>query len=277
MKTFIFIFILQLILFVQIHSSLVHKLDQELIEVEAAKCHSIQSKDDNINVDECVKISSSLQLTGINDGQCCKISASMDTLLQYKINYGENWKKRIIEILKLDENITEEELRNKYFLPKDRNLCAIMIKSIFNFQLYQQSSLSVDGSAKFDCGEGEKIFKSKEYYPTDKDEIFDKDMIDCGLEFSEKNCNKRGIRLSSDDAQCCWCEKIALSQDEFLSDNNKRCFGYRIRDFKESLIYELNSAKERNSKFEFKCECYNNIGKTIKGSYNTVTGEVLVE
>ena len=275
MKTFIFI--LQLILLVQIYSSLLEKFDQKLIEAEGAKCEQIKFKDDNINVDECVKISSSLQLTGINEGQCCKISVSMDTLLQYKLRFGEDWKKRAIEYFKLDENITEEELRNKYFLPEDNNFCGLMIKIVGNLQLYQLSSLSVDGSAKFDCGEGEKIFKSKEYYPTDKDEIFDKDMIDCQLEFSEKNCNKRGIRLSSDNAQCCWCEKIALSQDEFLSDNYKECTGCRISDFKEILTKALNSAKERNSKFEYKCECYNNIGKTIKGSYNTVTGEVLVE
>ena len=38
MKTFIFIFILQLILLVQIHSSLVEKLDHELIDKEGAKC-----------------------------------------------------------------------------------------------------------------------------------------------------------------------------------------------------------------------------------------------
>ena len=43
MKTFIFI--LQLILFVQIHSSLEQKLDKELIEVEAAKCKKISNDD----------------------------------------------------------------------------------------------------------------------------------------------------------------------------------------------------------------------------------------
>ena len=179
--------------------------------------------------------------------------------------------------MKLDENITEEELRNKYLLPKDMNLCGIMVKSVSNLELYQLSSLSVDGSAKFDCGEGEKTFNSKEYYPTDKDEIFDKDMIDCELEFSEKNCNKRGMRLSSDNAQCCWCEKITLSPPEILIGSKKRCQGYRISDFKEFLTKDLNSKKEENKKIEYKCECYNNNGKIIKGSYNSVTGEVLVE
>ena len=101
------------------------KLDQKLIDKEAAKCQNINSKDNNITVDKCIKISPFLNLTGINEGQCCKISLSMDTLIQYKINYGENWKKRIIENLKLDENITEEELRNKYFLPEDMNLCGL--------------------------------------------------------------------------------------------------------------------------------------------------------
>ena len=274
MKMLSFTFILQLILFIQIHSSILEKLDGQLIEVEGAKCE--QANHQNINVDECVKISPSLQLTGINEGQCCKISLNSDTLFSYKLNFGEDWRKKLAELYNIDENITEEELREKYFLPQEMNMCQIMIKSISNLLLYQFSLLSTDGLVKYDCGEGEKTFNVKEYHPTDEDEIFDKDMADCQTEISEKNCQKKGMRVSSNDAQCCWCEKIPLSQ-ETLPFKTKGCDSYGITNFKEHLTKDLNINKARNLKFEQKCECYNKSGKTNKGSFNTVTGEVLIE
>ena len=274
MKILSFTFILQLILFIQIHSSIMEKLDAQLIEAEGAKCE--QANHQNINVDECVKISPSLQLTGINEGQCCKISLNSDILFSYKLNFGEDWRKKLAELYNIDENITEEELREKYFLPQEMNMCQIMIKSVSNFLLYQFSLLSTDGLVKYDCGEGEKTFNLKEYHPTDEDEIFDKDMADCQTEISEKNCQKKGMRVSSNDAQCCWCEKIPLSQ-ETLPFKTKGCNGYGITNFKEHLTKDLNINKARNLKFEQKCECYNKSGKTNKGSFNTVTGEVLIE
>ena len=42
------------------------------------------------------------------------MTISVDTLLNYKKMYNENWKKKIINQFDLDEDITEEEIRNKY-------------------------------------------------------------------------------------------------------------------------------------------------------------------
>ena len=56
------------------------------------------------------------------------------------------------------------------------------------------------------------------------------------------------MRFYSNDAQYWWCEKIALSQVEFLSNKNKECASYSINDFIELLAKNLNSTKERNSK-----------------------------
>jgi len=59
--------------------------------------------------------------------------------------------------------------------------------------------------------------------------------------------------------------------------NNKICFPFRISTFQETLKKMMNKIKNENSKEEFKCTCSNNKSKTIKGRYNSVTGEVKVE
>ena len=74
--------------------------------------------------------------------------------------------------------------------------------------------MDINGEVKYDCGTGEVIFSAKDYKPTDEDELIDKDYIDCYTEFTEKSCNKRSMKLSSDDSQCCWCETIYLQGEE---------------------------------------------------------------
>ena len=74
--------------------------------------------------------------------------------------------------------------------------------------------MDINGEVKYDCGTGEVIFSAKDYKPTDEDELIDKDYIDCYTEFTEKSCNKRSLKLSSDDSQCCWCEKVSLKGEE---------------------------------------------------------------
>jgi len=39
----------------------------------------------------------------------------------------------------------------------------------------------------------------------------------------------------------------------------------------------MNISKKGNMKIEYKCTCLNNKGKTMKGRYNSITGEVKVE
>ena len=139
---------------------------------------------------------------------------------------------------------------------------------------YQMSLLDVNGEVKYDCGTGEKSFTAKNYHPTDKDELLDKDYIDCMSEYTEKNCNKRSTKLSSDDSQCCWCEKLGLGEEE---ENLKECNSFRISRMKELLQKSLNQGKNHGGKFEYKCDCYNRKGNNIKASYNTITGDIKIE
>ena len=141
--------------------------------------------------------------------------------------------------------------------------------------LYGYSLTTIDGIVKYDCGEGEKIFNKKEFHPANQEEILDKFFIDSfSFSYTEKDCLKRGTKLSDDNYQLCWCEKISLSSGGF---NEKNCLPYRISTFQDRLKKEMNAFQKDNSKVENKCTCSNNKNKTNKGSYNSITGEVKVE
>ena len=149
------------------------------------------------------------------------------------------------------------------------------MKGSNNTLLYGSSLTTEDGIIKYDCGEGQKIFNKTEFHPTSKEEILDKQLIDSYvLSYTEKDCLKSGTKLSDENYQICWCEIIFLSSDGF---NKKNCLPYRISTFQERLTKEMNFAQKYNRKVENKCTCSNNKGKTTKGSYNSVTGEVKVE
>ena len=246
---------------------------------------------DGLDVNKCTKsndkpliIETSAQCAERNaflpkedDGsKCCFFSAKIDPIFSYKKLYGENWKKIISLSKGYDLNISEEEIRKKLTENiKERNNCQYFMKDSNITLLYGASLNTIDGIVKYDCGEGQKIFNKAEFHPTSKEEILDKQMIDSFvLSFTEKDCLKRGTKLSDDNYQICWCENIFLSSKEI---NNKNCFPYRISNFKERLTKEMIFAQKDNEKVEIKCTCSNNKSKTTKGSYNTVTGEVKVE
>ena len=115
----------------------------------------------------------------------------------------------------------------------------------------------------------------KEYHPINKEEILDKQLIESFvLSYTEKDCLKRGTKLSDDNYQICWCENIKLS---FGGLNEKTCIPFRTSTFQERLKKQMDKVKKSNRREEFKCTCSNKKGKTIKGRYNSVTGEVKVE
>jgi len=72
----------------------------------------------------------------------------------------------------------------------------------------------------------------------------------------------------------CWCENVQLSFGTF---NLKTCIPYKTSTFQERLKKQMEIIKKSNGREEFKCTCSNKKGKTIKGRYNSVTGEVKVE
>ena len=272
------LFIFQLLFYIKVNSSLFDDLDQVLIEEERPKCMEPFDPSSE-KPDKCFAITPSLELTGKNKGKCCKVSLSYDPFIYYENIYRENWKQKIINEFELDEDITEEEIRSKYLPSKKETGCMIFIDHVKDLMLYEMSLMDVNGQIEYDCGNGEEIFKGKDYHPTNEDEIFDKDFIDCSREYTEKNCNKRGMKFSFDDAQCCWCKHIYFSQNKPIDDQEsiQYCKPFKISNMKEVFQNELKRNKEMNERLEFKCDCYNKNGKNVKASYNTVTGDIIIQ
>ena len=269
-------FLILFIFFIQVAPNFLDMLEKELDGVSDNKC--IKSNDKPFYIEtsaQCVKRNAFLSKEG-DDSKCCFYSGKIDPLFFYKKQYGENWKKIIAQSRGYDLNIAEEEIRKKLSENiEERNNCQYVMKGSNNILLYEASLTTIDGIVKYDCGEGQKIFNKKEFHPTNKEEILDKQLIDSfSLSFTEKDCLKSGTKLSDDNYQICWCEKILLTSEGI---NKKNCFPYRISTFEERLKKEMIIDQKYNEKYENKCTCSNNKSKTSKGSYNSDTGEVKVE
>ena len=71
------------------------------------------------------------------------------------------------------------------------NNCQYIKKGPNSITLYGASFATLDGIIKYDCGEGPKVFNGKEFHPTNKEEILDKQVIDLFLlSYTEKDCLK---------------------------------------------------------------------------------------
>ena len=158
---------------------------------------------------------------------------------------------------------------------KTSNECLYFQKGQDNISLYEYSLVTIDGIVKYNCGEGPKIFNKKDFNPTNKEEILNKQLMDSFiLSYTEKDCLKKGTKLSDDDYQTCWCEMISLSS---AGDNLKMCFPFKTSTFQESLKKYMNKFKKEKIKIEFKCTCTNNKSKSIKGRFVTIADEINVE
>jgi len=261
------------VFFIQVVPNIVDLQENEFYEKESLKCVDIMSlitKTDT--ADKCLARSS--LLTKGNGNKCCFFTFKKDPIDYYKKLYGENWKKIVANSRAYDLNISEEEIRNIEMKNiKEENICSLSMKNLDTI-LYGYSLTSIDGTIKYNCGEGEKIFNKKEFHPKSKDEILDKELIDFSLSISEKDCLKKGNKLSSNDYQMCWCEKIPLSYGSF---KEKKCVPYRASTFRMRLRKEMTKLKNEKTKVEYKCTCSNNKNKTIRGRYNSSNGEVKVE
>ena len=269
-------FLILFIFFIQVVPNFLDLLEKGLDDLDVNKC--ILSNDKPLHIEtsaQCVERNAFLPKE--DDGsKCCFYSGKLDPLLSYKKQYGENWKKIIAQSKGYDLNISEEEIRKKLTENiEERNNCQYVVKGSNSTMLYGSSLTTIDGIIKYDCGEGQKTFNKTEFHPTSKEDILDKQLIDSfALSFTEKDCLKSGAKLSDDNYQLCWCERILLSSGGF---NIKDCIPYRISTFQEILTKEMISNQKSNVKHESKCTCSNNKGKTTKGSFNSVTGEVKVE
>ena len=264
-------FLILFIFFIQVIPKFIDLIESELEGIYINKCDEYDGKYLEIKTAaQCAERNSFLPKEDYGS-KCCFYTTQNDPIFSFKQQYGENWKKIVAQNFGYDLNISEEEIRKKLTENVgERNLCQYLTTNY----LYGISWVSLGGIVKYDCGEGEKIFNKNEFHPATKDEIIDKELIDAYFSLTEKDCLKSGIKLSDDEYQICWCEKIRLDS---WSPNIKKCYPYRISTFQERLKKEMDKSQQNNRKLENKCTCTNNKGKTTRGYYNSVTGEVKVE
>ena len=262
-------------IFIQIVPSMIDLVENDLYTSEMIKCVDFMALLFKMETAEKCLARNSLLSKEKNEFKCCFYSFKKDPMADFKKKYGENWKKIVAQSNGYDLNISEEEIRKKLTQNvKEEGLCQLTMKSLNTSFLYLNSMLSLDGIVKYDCGEGQKTFNKNEFRPKSKDEIIDKELFDSTIANSEKDCLKNGAKLSVDDYQMCWCEKVPLSSGPL---NEKECLAFKTSTFQERLKKQMNRAQKDNSKEEYKCTCSNNKNKTIKGRFNSVTGEVKVE
>jgi len=266
-------FLILIIYFIQVVSNVIDFFFENDYNSPGDKLCSNSMPD---KVKQCVKGNSFLSNEDIGS-KCCLYSYKLDPLFIYKKAFGENWKKIIALGQGFDLNISEEEIRKKFSKnAKESNECQYTRKGSNITALYLFSMFSINGKVIYDYGEGKKIFNRSKYHPKSKEEIIDKELIDAYiLSLSEKDCLKRGTKLSDENYKLCWCEKIPLSPGNGFDERS--CIAYRNRNFKERLIIEMNEENKSNSKYEKKCICSNNKNKITKGRYNSVIKKVKVE
>ena len=159
---------------------------------------------------------------------------------------------------------------------QSKNRCEIIRDDLFYSSLYSSSLLTTDGRIDYNCGSGDNVFYPPDFNPKTEEDKYNKDMRDCNnmnANYDEKNCNKRGNKLITDKAMCCWCETIYYNNN---AKNTKSCKGYDKNKFISSLAIERSGKWDIKEKMEYNCKCTNNKNKVINGSFDTVTNKVVV-
>lgn len=176
--------------------------EEGLVQEDFGKCMQLNFMG-QVTTEACAEVNPELELTGDYEAKCCRITFLSDALLAYKRMFGDDWKAKLIEQYELDEDITEDEIREKLGLKNEQNMCTLLTKIGKNIALYNMGIASLDGEVKYDCGDGEESFNSKDFIPENDFEKKNKDMADCGTVSDEKSCVKKSAKLVTDEAQCC--------------------------------------------------------------------------
>ena len=136
-----------------------------------------------------------------------------------------------------DENLSEKEIREKYVKNKKQNVCNLMIgdEDYKNYILYEISRFSIGGKITYNCGDGEKSFKIKDYIP--KQHVFKmlKDSIECSRQTNETGCHNAASKFLTCDVLACW-NTVNFYDDKYggLPDD-ERCRGYFLSEYKEKF------------------------------------------
>ena len=128
--------ILYIVLFLKINLS-ISKIEFDFFDAHDFEKCSDQNRNKN-DTDVCYSINSSLKL---KEDKCCTITIILDTLQELKNRYPDNWKKMAAQIYGFDENLSEEEIREKYVKNRKQNICTLFTgdEDYTNYILYETS------------------------------------------------------------------------------------------------------------------------------------------
>ena len=258
--------IFNIALFLKINLSL-SKIKLDIVDYDDLEKCNDQTKN---NTNECSLINSSLKL---KEDQCCRITINYDILQNLKDSYSENWKKMASHIYGFDENLSEEEIKEKYVKNKKQNVCSLMNgdEDFNNYILYESSRFSIGGKITYDCGDGEKFYKTKEYIPKQHKFKILKDTIECLRQKNETDCHNSASKFLTDDVLACW--NIANYNDrKYGYPDIEKCQGYLKSEYKERFT-SMFKHYINYKKFEETWNCIDKNGKKIQIYMNTITGK----
>jgi hypothetical protein len=243
------------------------------------KCSNAMDDPSKLTASKCNEATPLLESKGFYKGECCKIKATSDPLFSLKRNYKDNWKKMAISIYHVDENISEEDLREVAIAKESDGpieMCEILLDNPRQAYLYEIALTKVNKTLKYDCGSGEKTFNARNFIPKTEKEEIEKDLVDChnaNENYSEKRCFKQGNKLLSDNTQCCWCEFTEEGQT-----SPEGCMGTRIDQMKEFFTdyKKVLLSFDPKRKAKITCRCANNKNEMINVKFDTVSDDMTI-
>ena len=110
-----------IVLFLEINLSMCVDLFDLVDRDDFKKCNEIEDEITSTPTNICFSVNSSLKL---KEDHCCRITMNFDPLQELKSKYPEDWKKRASQKYRFDENLSEEEIRQKYVKIRKVNRCS---------------------------------------------------------------------------------------------------------------------------------------------------------
>ena len=222
---------------------------------------------------KCSSINSSLKL---KEDRCCKLTINIDVLQQLKNNFPENWRIKYSQLYGFDENLSEDEIREKYVKNRKESACILMTgdEEFRNFILHDSSKLSINGKINYDCGDGEKIYKTKEYIPKQHKFKILYDSRECIGKTNETDCHNSASKFLTDDVLACWNTINYYDKKNIGFSAEERCIAYSAKEYKSEFTRKFKNYKLLRNIIEETWKCVDRNGKRIQIYMNTKTGKI---
>ena len=173
-----------------------------------------------------------------------------------------------------DENISEEEIKEKYVKITNHSSCSILTDNEdFNgIELYGMTKSGMNDMAFYDCGEGEKTFDGKKFSPKIPEIRIFRDAYDCFYQTTEESCYNIASKFITNEVIACWNK---VNKSDSIKDREK-CKGYKVSEYKTEFKKMYKDYLKYNDKIEETWNCVGKSGKKIRIYMNTYTSQFII-